>query len=322
MPDNERPPPFAARVGYAPPGRCLLLARLRPGSGRLFRRRYDNGFTTKRVFALAVVPFAWPMPSVQLASVVSLPAPAFPHTATPVRDDGIPHDGRRALHVRPDRFPFDMSDRHPIDNRVSKIDDTYHVATPGKNDRCDGPHAGLSRRRAFKSREAIDFFSQPRSCGASLFPERNGGRCWSAGRAGAGRNLHCRAELSASLDPVHWRLFESLLSPGCNNWNTGRLGSPAPNKTGRGWLVVIRRPRALVEASNTTRAPSCADCTSRGGSPARRAAACPCGRPTASALARVTARCSPVALCRSTKRSSGGSMTTRWTPGWASPSAP
>lgn len=139
----------------------------------------------------------------------------------------------------PDRFPFDTINRHLIDSRVTKIGDTYYIVTPVMNERYDGPSAVLGRTDDFKSYEVIDIISQPRNRGASLFPEKIGGKYYKIDRPGGGANSYCTMWLSSSPDLVHWGSFRPLLYPGYKYWNSGRLGPTPPIRTDQGWLVII-----------------------------------------------------------------------------------
>ena len=102
----------------------------------------------------------------------------------------------------PDRFPFDTINRHLIDNRVTRIDDTYYIVTPVMNDRFDGPSAVLGRTRDFRSYEVVDIISQPRNRGASLFPEKIDGKYYKIDRPGGGANSYCTMWLSSSPDLI------------------------------------------------------------------------------------------------------------------------
>lgn len=146
----------------------------------------------------------------------------------------------------PDRFPFDTINRHLIDNRVTKIDDTYYIVTPVMNERFDGPSAVLGRTKDFTNYEAVDIITQPRNRGASLFPEKIGGKYWKIDRPGGGPNSYCTMWLSSSPDLVHWGAFRPLLYPGYKFWNSGRLGPTPPIRTDHGWLVFIHGQWAPV----------------------------------------------------------------------------
>jgi predicted GH43/DUF377 family glycosyl hydrolase len=138
-----------------------------------------------------------------------------------------------------DRAPFDKINRHLIDNRVTKIDDTYYIVTPVMNDLYDGPSAVLGRTRDFKTYEVMDVISHPRNRGASLFPEKIGGKYYKIDRPGGGPNSYCTMWISSSPDLIHWGQFRPLLHPGYKFWNANRVGPTPPIQTDRGWLVII-----------------------------------------------------------------------------------
>jgi predicted GH43/DUF377 family glycosyl hydrolase len=139
----------------------------------------------------------------------------------------------------PARPPFDRINRHLIDSRVTRIDDTYYIVTPVMSDQYDGPCAVLGRTKDFKSYEAMDIISHPRNRGASLFPEKIGGLYYKIDRPGGGPNSYCTMWISSSPDLIHWGRFRPLLHPGYKFWNANRVGPTPPIRTDRGWLVIV-----------------------------------------------------------------------------------
>jgi len=138
-----------------------------------------------------------------------------------------------------DRFPFDVVNRHIIDSRVTKIGDIYYIVTPVLTDKYDGPCAVLGKTTDFRTYEAIDVITQPRNRGASLFPEKIGGRYFKIDRPGGGPNSYCTMWLSSSPDLVHWGSFRPLAHPFYKYWNANRLGPTPPIRTAEGWLVIV-----------------------------------------------------------------------------------
>ena len=138
-----------------------------------------------------------------------------------------------------DRFPFDVVNRHVIDCRVTKIGDTYYIVTPVLTEKYDGPCGVLGKTTDFKTYEVIDVITQPRNRGASLFPEKIGGKYYKIDRPGGGPNSYCTMWISSSPDLIHWGSFRPLAYPGYKYWNANRVGPTPPIKTDQGWLVIV-----------------------------------------------------------------------------------
>ena len=128
---------------------------------------------------------------------------------------------------------------HFIDNRVTKIGDTYYIITPVCVDGgFQGPVGMLGKTKDFKKYEAIDIITAPTNRGASLFPEKINGRYYKLDRPGAGPN---RGDIwiSASPDLTHWGEFKPVIAPGYRFWNESKMGPTPPIKTDKGWLVIV-----------------------------------------------------------------------------------
>lgn len=155
-------------------------------------------------------------------------------------DDGIHFD------VEPEPFftlegrggPYDIVNRHLIDNRVSEIDGTYYILTPVGTREFDGPAVVLGKTRDFKSYELMDIVGAPRNRGASLFPARIGGQYYKLDRPGGGTGCFGTIWLSSSPDLIHWGRFRPVLRP-FNNWNWKKIGPTPPIRTDEGWLVIL-----------------------------------------------------------------------------------
>ena len=223
----------ATRIFTRHPGNPLLKIADHPGIAQLFNPtvvRHGEDY----VMLVSVVPFS--------ADGTDGGETRLAHSA-----DGIAWRlADKPFITLPDRFPFDTINRHLIDNRVTKIEDTYYIVTPVMNDKFDGPSAVLGRTKDFRSYEAVDIISQPRNRGASLFPGKIGGKYYKIDRPGGGPNTYCTLWLSASPDLLHWGSFKPLLYPGYKYWNSGRLGPTPPIRTEKGWLVIIHGQWAPV----------------------------------------------------------------------------
>lgn len=128
---------------------------------------------------------------------------------------------------------------HFIDNRVTKIDDTYYIITPVCVD-CGfmGPVGMLGKTKDFKTYEAIDIITQPSNRGASLFPEKINEKYFKLDRPGAGAQGGC-IWISASHDLIHWGEYKPVIAPGYQFWNETKMGPTPPIKTDKGWLVIV-----------------------------------------------------------------------------------
>ena len=140
-------------------------------------------------------------------------------------------------------FPFDQIYRHTIDNRISKIDDTYYMVTPtAPIDRWYGPVGVLGRTKDFKTYEPMEIISLPANRGISLFPEKINGEYYRLDRPmGSGGRGHIW--LSSSKDLIYWGRHRPVLAPYAY-WNGDKVGPTPPIKTPDGWLVVIHGVRS------------------------------------------------------------------------------
>jgi len=138
----------------------------------------------------------------------------------------------------PDDWYSSEKYHHFIDNRVTKIDDTYYIITPVMVKDYQCPVGMLGKTKDFKTYEPIDIITAPKNRGASLFPEKIGGKYYKLDRPGGGDD---RADIwiSASEDLVHWGEFKPVLGPNYRFWNADKIGPTPPIKTSKGWLVII-----------------------------------------------------------------------------------
>ena len=138
----------------------------------------------------------------------------------------------------PKDFPFATKFGHYIDNRVTKIDDTYYIVTPAIVATFTGPCAMLGKTKDFKEYEFIDVIGGPVTRGTSLFPEKINGKYYKLDRPGAGSN---RADIwiSSSPDMKYWGEFKPVQNIGYSWWNQKKIGPTPPIKTDKGWLVIV-----------------------------------------------------------------------------------
>lgn len=128
---------------------------------------------------------------------------------------------------------------HFIDNRVTKIDDTYYIVTPVMVKGYASPVGMLGRTKDFVNYERIDIITQPTNRGASLFPEKINGKYWKIDRPNGCECIRGDLWLSSSPDLVHWGGFRPLLAANYRFWNGTKLGPTPPIKTDKGWLTII-----------------------------------------------------------------------------------
>lgn len=135
-------------------------------------------------------------------------------------------------------YPYKLY-HHFIDNRVTKIDDTYYIITPVMVKGYDAPVGMLGKTKDFKTYERLDVITAPKNRGASLFPERINGLYYKLDRPGGGDGGNGDIWISASPDLIHWGEFKPVLAAGYRFWNVQKIGPTPPIKTERGWLEII-----------------------------------------------------------------------------------
>ncbi|MCX7013243.1 MAG: glycoside hydrolase family 130 protein [Candidatus Sumerlaeota bacterium] len=137
-----------------------------------------------------------------------------------------------------DEYPWTLY-HHFIDNRTTKIGDTYYLITPVMVHGFQSPVGMLGKTKDFKTYERIDVITQPPNRGASLFSETIAGKYWKLDRPGGGDQGTGEIWISSSPDLVHWGGFKPVLAPNYRFWNMGKIGPTPPIKTAKGWLDII-----------------------------------------------------------------------------------
>lgn len=132
---------------------------------------------------------------------------------------------------------------HFIDNRITRIDDTWYICTPvGSPGKFagSGPVTIMGKTKDFRSYEFIDVVALPPQRGSSLFPEKINGMYARLDRPGAGENTAGSIWLSTSPDLIHWGSCYPVMAPGQpGRWASRKIGPTPPIKTPQGWLVII-----------------------------------------------------------------------------------
>ncbi len=140
----------------------------------------------------------------------------------------------------PDDEPYKSVDFHPIDTRITKIEDTYYVIHPG----CGawGTFGILGKTNDFKKHEYIEIISLPDNRVPCLFPEKINGKYVRVDRPYrvVPNELHEFGNMwiSSSPDLIHWGCHRPLLKP-YTGWGTTKIGPTPPIKTNEGWLMII-----------------------------------------------------------------------------------
>ena len=142
------------------------------------------------------------------------------------------------IDTQSEEYPYPLY-HHFIDNRVTKIDDTYYIITPVMIKGFDSPVGMLGKTKDFETYERIDIITQPRNRGASLFSERIKGKYWKLDRPGGGDGSNGDIWISSSPDLIHWGGFKPVLACNYRFWNSQKLGPTPPIKTKKGWLDII-----------------------------------------------------------------------------------
>lgn len=140
------------------------------------------------------------------------------------------------------KVPENLDDReiyhHFIDNRVTKIDDTFYIITPVMVKGYDSPVGLLGKTKDFITYEPIEIITAPKNRGASLFPEKINGKYYKLDRPGGGRESG-DIWISASEDLIHWGEFRPVMAHGERFWCGHKIGPTPPIKTDKGWLDII-----------------------------------------------------------------------------------
>ncbi|MDD3766961.1 MAG: glycoside hydrolase family 130 protein [Eubacteriales bacterium] len=147
-------------------------------------------------------------------------------------------EDKNFIDVQQEGMPWDLY-HHFIDNRVTKIDDTYYIITPAMVKGYDSPVGMLGKTKDFKTYERIDIITAPKNRGASLFPEKINGKYYKLDRPGGGDGSNGDIWISESPDLIHWGGFKPVISAGYRFWNVQKIGPTPPIKTDKGWLDII-----------------------------------------------------------------------------------
>ena len=127
---------------------------------------------------------------------------------------------------------------HFVNSRMTKIDDTYYIATPVK---CHGYLSTLimlGKTKDFEKYEPINLISGPIVYGSALFPEKINGKYCRLDRMGEGKMLG-EIWLSYSDDLEYWGEHKPIMVPGYRYWCAKTISPTTPIKTSKGWLVLI-----------------------------------------------------------------------------------
>lgn len=142
------------------------------------------------------------------------------------------------IECQSEEYPYPLY-HHFIDNRVTKIDDTYYIITPVMVKGYDAPVGMLGKTTDFITYERLNIITAPKNRGASLFPEKINGLYYKLDRPGGGDGGNGDIWISASPDLIHWGQFKPVIAAGYRFWNVQKIGPTPPIKTESGWLEII-----------------------------------------------------------------------------------
>ena len=129
-------------------------------------------------------------------------------------------------------------DNHPIDCRLTQIDDTYYIIRPGNSPQ--GCIDMMFKTKDFETFEFMDIVALPDNRVPCLFPEKINGYYYRLDRPynhGA-PDERGHIWISRSPDLIHWGHHRFLLK-GFSNWCWNKIGPTVPIKTEKGWLEII-----------------------------------------------------------------------------------
>jgi predicted GH43/DUF377 family glycosyl hydrolase len=144
--------------------------------------------------------------------------------------------------------PYKTLDRHPIDTRITKIEDTCYIVHPG------GAHLWgctglLGRTKDFKTYEPMEVITLPDNRVPCLFPEKIDGKYFRVDRPYRiiPDNMHKFGNMwiSSSPDLIHWGCHRPLLTSeeAGAGWGGVKIGPTPPIKTEAGWLMITHGVR-------------------------------------------------------------------------------
>lgn len=181
--------------------------------------------------------------TILLLSIIPFKGTRLGVTKVAESDDGI------NFAIRDESF-IDLSDQpepyngcyHFIDNRTTKIGDTYYILTPvgaPAGTAGSGPVTIMGTTNDFKKYEFKGMVALPPQRGASLFPEQINGKYWRLNRPGAGDTAKGSIWIDESPDLVHWGNPFPIMHPGMfGPWSGSKIGPTPPIKTSEGWLFI------------------------------------------------------------------------------------
>ena len=127
---------------------------------------------------------------------------------------------------------------HFIDNRTTKIGDTYYIVTPVMVKDYGTPLGFLGYTKDFETYTPVTAITAPANRGASIFPEKIGGKYYKLDRPST-PSAAGDIWISASEDLVHWGEFKPVIKHGYRFWNNTKMGPTPPIKTDKGWLTIV-----------------------------------------------------------------------------------
>lgn len=192
--------------------------------------------------------------TILLVSMIPFGSERGGETHVAVSDDGIEFEIRDEPFINLHEHPHPFSDFccHVIDNRVTRIGDTYYILTPTRaRIQATSPITVLGRTKDFKTYEPIEIIDYPKVRGTSLFPEKINGKYYKLIRIGAGTGCHGEIWMSSSPDLIHWGAYRHFLNPGTvGGWDGQKIGPTPPIRTEQGWLEIMHGVNTPCDGSH------------------------------------------------------------------------
>ncbi|MBN1458097.1 MAG: glycoside hydrolase family 130 protein [Armatimonadetes bacterium] len=171
-----------------------------------------------------------------LLLAVDCPPRGRPQTYVAESEDGVKFTIRDEPFITGwNKYPFDQVLFAPIDNRITKIEDTYYIVTPGPGD--FGDVAVLGKTMDFQTYEPIEIIAAPSTRVPCLFPEKINGYYVKLDRPTLDVSQGpSHIWISYSPDLIHWGRFRKVFEG--KRWAFTKVGPTPPVRTAEGWLEI------------------------------------------------------------------------------------
>lgn len=187
--------------------------------------------------------------TILLASVILRNKP-YAETYVAESSDGIHFDFHKepVFKREPDKV-FGEYDNHPIDCRITQIENEYYIVRPGNSELgCVGM---MYKTLDFVNFEPLDIVALPDNRVPCIFPGKIGAYYYRLDRPynPGGQTERGHIWISRSPDLIHWGHHRFLLK-GYTNWCWEKIGPTVPIKTKKGWLEIIHGVKSSCSISS------------------------------------------------------------------------